>query len=190
MENKIDLRVLKTHNKITEALGSMMSVMTFDSITVYDLCARAGIRRATFYKHFNDKFDLLRKVVAVIIENINKKVISTIDFNNPVEYLINFTNEVIDYFDQRPAILKNLIESSAFPTLLDIIIQCTRQSLVNIFDQAKKQGVNIPISHNVIATFINSGIAGVLFEWLVNRDMSREELNQSLEHILKKFFVK
>ena len=189
METKIDLRVLKTHNKITEALGAMMTETTFDNITVYDLCARAGIRRATFYKHFEDKYDLLAKVVTVIIDNINKKVIASIRSNDTVKYLSLFSSEVIAYFEERPNILSNILDSSAFPTLYEIITNSTHKSLVDTFDSAKEHGAGLIAPTDVLATFINGGIAGILFNWFKTRSITRDELIASLEVILKKLFV-
>ncbi|MFQ9554532.1 MAG: TetR family transcriptional regulator [Oscillospiraceae bacterium] len=39
---------------------ALMAEETFDDITVNELCARALIRRPTFYSHFEDKYDFLR----------------------------------------------------------------------------------------------------------------------------------
>ncbi|MBO0778862.1 MAG: TetR/AcrR family transcriptional regulator [Ktedonobacteraceae bacterium] len=38
---------------------SLMTERDFESITVTDICERAMVHRTTFYKHFEDKYDLL-----------------------------------------------------------------------------------------------------------------------------------
>lgn len=48
MEKKTDLRVIKTCNKLGFALRDMLTERSFDDITVFDLCEKAGVRRATF----------------------------------------------------------------------------------------------------------------------------------------------
>lgn len=40
-------------------MGELLRELPFDAITVRELLARAGIGRATFYTHFQDKDDLL-----------------------------------------------------------------------------------------------------------------------------------
>ena len=60
MEKKKDLRVQKTYSALMAAFEALMAEETFDDITVNELCARALIRRPTFYSHFEDKYDFLR----------------------------------------------------------------------------------------------------------------------------------
>ena len=55
MEKKNDLRVQKTYRALMAAFEALMAEETFDDITVNELCARALIRRPTFYSHFEDK---------------------------------------------------------------------------------------------------------------------------------------
>ncbi|GHU78807.1 hypothetical protein FACS1894191_0250 [Clostridia bacterium] len=56
---KEDLRVLKTYKALTSALLTLLGHRCFGKITVYDLCGEALVSRASFYSHFNDKYDLL-----------------------------------------------------------------------------------------------------------------------------------
>ena len=55
---KLDPRARRTRERLGEALIALMHEKTFDSITVQDVLDRAGVARATFYAHFQDKNDL------------------------------------------------------------------------------------------------------------------------------------
>ena len=59
MKENIDIRVQKTYNMLVTAFLKMLEEKKYEEITINDLCKEAGIRRATFYQHFNDKFDFL-----------------------------------------------------------------------------------------------------------------------------------
>ena len=54
---KQDLRITKTYRALTEAFFELLSQKKFEDITVNEICNRAVVRRATFYKHFGDKFE-------------------------------------------------------------------------------------------------------------------------------------
>src|SRR5512142_1370901 len=54
-----DLRVQRTRKLIVEALIELTIEKGFAAVTVQDIVKRAGINRATFYRHYQDKFDLL-----------------------------------------------------------------------------------------------------------------------------------
>ena len=56
-----DLRVRRTHKLLWEALMTLMSEQEFEAISVKEICERAMVHRTTFYKHYEDKYDLLAR---------------------------------------------------------------------------------------------------------------------------------
>ena len=49
----------KTRGGLVNALCDLMSQKSLDDVTVTEICEKAVIRKATFYKHFGDKTELL-----------------------------------------------------------------------------------------------------------------------------------
>ena len=60
---KIDPRVRRTRQLLQNAMMQLMQEKSLESITVQDIAARAGVNRATFYAHFEDKNALLNHMV-------------------------------------------------------------------------------------------------------------------------------
>jgi AcrR family transcriptional regulator len=58
-EEKLDPRVRRTRGLILQAFSDLLALKSFDSISVQDVAERAQINRATFYKHYVDKYALL-----------------------------------------------------------------------------------------------------------------------------------
>lgn len=56
---KVDPRVKRTRELILRAFGELLGRKAFEAITVQDIADRATVNRATFYAHFQDKYDLL-----------------------------------------------------------------------------------------------------------------------------------
>ena len=63
-----DLRVKRTHKLLLEALLEQTVQKGFSALTVSDITKHAGINRATFYRHFKDKFDLLDSYAQAVYE--------------------------------------------------------------------------------------------------------------------------
>jgi AcrR family transcriptional regulator len=64
LEKRTDPRVQRTRDLIRHAFNDLLNEKAnFDDISVNDIAARAGINRATFYAHYEDKYDLLRHMV-------------------------------------------------------------------------------------------------------------------------------
>jgi AcrR family transcriptional regulator len=58
-EVKNDLRSKRTRRLLQQALTELMTQKGFSEISVQDITAKAEINRATFYAHFDDKYELL-----------------------------------------------------------------------------------------------------------------------------------
>jgi AcrR family transcriptional regulator len=56
-----DLRVRRTRKLLQEALIELTIEKGFSAVTVRDIAHRAMVNRATFYRHYQDKYDLLNK---------------------------------------------------------------------------------------------------------------------------------
>lgn len=70
MNEKIDLRIIKTKKVLFDALVTLMKKKNFDKIKISDICEVALINRSTFYAHYQDKYDLL----IALIEYLNKLI--------------------------------------------------------------------------------------------------------------------
>ncbi|HTK08369.1 MAG TPA: TetR/AcrR family transcriptional regulator [Ktedonobacteraceae bacterium] len=61
-EVQTDLRIRRTHKFLQEAMIELITEKGFDAITVGDIAERGMINRATFYRHYQDKYDLVARV--------------------------------------------------------------------------------------------------------------------------------
>jgi AcrR family transcriptional regulator len=55
---KPDRRILKTRDRLGDALIALIQEKPFDAIKIQEVLDRAGISRSTFYTHYRDKDDL------------------------------------------------------------------------------------------------------------------------------------
>lgn len=57
--NKSESKYFNTANRIDEAFISLLDKKDFESITVKEICQKAGVNRSTFYLHYDTTDDLL-----------------------------------------------------------------------------------------------------------------------------------
>ncbi|MDV0445775.1 hypothetical protein MmiAt1_13710 [Methanimicrococcus sp. At1] len=62
MEEKTDIRIIKTQRAIKNAFLELMEETGFSNMNVKQIIERAEINRSTFYIHYVDKFDLLNRI--------------------------------------------------------------------------------------------------------------------------------
>jgi AcrR family transcriptional regulator len=72
-QNLEDLRVRRTRKLLQKALLEVASEKGFAHVTVGDIAERAMVNRATFYRHYEDKYDLLRQYMEELSEMIDSQ---------------------------------------------------------------------------------------------------------------------
>ena len=81
-DEKLDPRAKRTRKMLDQAFVELLAEKGFDAIAVQDVTDRAGVNRATFYAHFQDKFALLDySIRASFREEIQKRLLSSCHFS-------------------------------------------------------------------------------------------------------------
>ena len=57
-----NIQYLRTDRAIQSAMLSLLARKPFEKITVQDILEETPVSRATFYKHFHDKFEIVEKI--------------------------------------------------------------------------------------------------------------------------------
>lgn len=70
----MDYRVRSTLNSIDNALVELLGEKAIAKITVKELCARAGINRATFYRHCRDVFSLMMDIEEALLAKLEEQL--------------------------------------------------------------------------------------------------------------------
>lgn len=79
---KLDPRVKRTRQMLDQAFLALLAEKGFDAISVQDVTTRAGVNRATFYAHFEDKFALLDYSIRESFrEEIKKRLLASCHFS-------------------------------------------------------------------------------------------------------------
>ena len=60
-----------TQRNIRESLIALLEHTKFDLITVNQIVEQAEVTRSTFYRYYEDKYDLLSEIEEMIVSHIN-----------------------------------------------------------------------------------------------------------------------
>lgn len=73
-KSKIDARIRHTIAWTYEAMIQLLKHRKYEDITVTDIIHKSGVSRATFYRHFKSKEDVVRVNVAIFFERFNEDI--------------------------------------------------------------------------------------------------------------------
>jgi AcrR family transcriptional regulator len=66
-----NVRYQFTEEIIEKAVFSLLKRRKYDSFTIKEICAEAGVNRSSFYAHFEDINDLMMKIESKLAKNID-----------------------------------------------------------------------------------------------------------------------
>ena len=173
---KIDLRVKRTDKLILDTFMNLLKEKSFDDIRISDICNGAMIHRTTFYKHFEDKYNLLSYALKNIINGFE---IKSLDFyNNTVsrKFYINLFKSFLQHIENNRKIylvgLRNLKSDFLINNFKRIIVTSIKYRL----EDNNKHGANFTIPIPVLAELYYATMIGLGIWWLQNdADISIDE---------------
>ena len=186
-EPSVNLTRSRTQKCIIDALANLMKEKSFDSLTVKDIAARAGINRTTFYRHFRDKFDIasviLDDIIEITIKNIGDPALifdqlssQNSDERNFTEWFIKnsiqSTCKVFDFLKENALLYRPLLGSSGsmwfYMKLRDSLAEKCLELIDKIKDKKKESPETYTVSHRTAAVSRASMFVGLASSWLDN----------------------
>ncbi len=167
MSGKEDLRVRRTKKALYDAFLDLLSEKPFDEITINELCDKAGIRRATFYKHYSDKFDFLTAYTGVLRDNFDRYMVKLGKPSLTSDYYIAYAKRIIHYIDENAAAIDNICKSNLFPSVLALIFEKNFHDTRERLRISVATGMDLPATIDTVAATCAGGVAACVYCWLV-----------------------
>lgn len=182
------MRIVKTKRDLRTALVTLLKEQPFEKISVSEICQTAMINRMTFYKHFDDKYDLLNHTLDAIVENIlqeNQNRFEVEHFgDDPVGFCTSLLVVVMDECLKWKDVLQSLIVNDS-GIVHDLLINSIRkdiEKLIRALDEISPAKYSVP----AIAAFIAGGASQLIYYWITHpNEYSKEQFVKSCITALK-----
>ena len=181
MAVKEDLRVKKTKKALYDAFMTLLTKKQFEEITVNELCDAAGVRRATFYKHYSDKYSFLTAYTRSLRDRFDNSVWNLGEPAPDKEYYIAYAKRIVGFVSENAKAIENVIQSDLFPALLAIIVEQNYKDTCEHLERSVAAGMPLYASVSSTAYMCAGGVANVIYYWL--RNGKQESANQIAEEI-------
>jgi AcrR family transcriptional regulator len=183
----MDLRIVKTYKALTDAFWQMLSEKKFEDITVNELCDRAVVRRATFYKHFADKYDFFAFVVRAKQAEFDSQIRQQTDNTRPQSFYLGIIQHVLSFLNSNQKLVETILESNMLPTVLDILSKQISIDIAQKLKEDAQNGVPHPASPQVMAQFFTGALLYTMMWWVRQKKIPETELMEELTSLLGAF---
>ncbi len=158
---KEDQRARLSAMLIYEGLAKLMKTKVYEDIKITEIVSAAGVGRATFYRNFDNKMDVLRYRSDEIFKGLLEHLIEyhkKTPVNRSSEFLIPF----LEYFDIHTDIVDLLIKANH----VDILVDSMNLLFKDMFEAYKTSTAHADDTWSYFIA-IRSGITiNILVQWV------------------------
>lgn len=154
----------RTVQHIIQVTYDLLNTHYFDMLTVQQLCAEAEINRSTFYRYFEDKYDLLYHLAQFIGQEFEKRKLRHNDETS--------LNSFAAYFEENKAIFKHVLSSERSVEVLNQLKRIHSKILreeARTDDDVLAQKIRESSQPEMFCDFISSGLIEILRNWTENK---------------------
>ncbi|PGL71308.1 TetR/AcrR family transcriptional regulator C-terminal domain-containing protein [Bacillus sp. AFS055030] len=189
IKNNLDPRVIRTRQLLQDALITLLSDKEFEAISVQDITKKANVNRATFYSHYEDKYQMVRQIVREKLVDLDKAM-KNVDFSmydqNPHsldEMTLQSYFHLFDHIEKNSYFYKVLLKRQGpniFRRKLYEVLSTTFETGF-AFIQPKKNKYLVP--EDLLVSYVSGATLSVISFWVEN-DMPYTKKHMA-EYLLK-----
>lgn len=178
--------IKKTNQEIlAESLKELLEIKSFEKITIQNITDNCQLTRATFYRHFKDKYDLMNWIYY-------HKIQSFLDENPDISSWKNLLNTVAFFLQENASFFRNIINFKGQNSFEEFLFDYSSTYCVNhILISTNKKSLSSQESISI--TIYIGGTIKAFFDWIKRDcDIPAEEIaktmSECMPHPLTKYF--
>lgn len=170
----MDRRIQYTKKVIKETCIELLSEKDITKVSVSELCKKADINRATFYRYYLDIFDLLSKIEDEFVEELKN---SYKGYNTKDNELYDYILALLKTCLNNKKLVKILFYSKSSISFLDAILE---DAYSRFKDKWQSEVSNLNEEEIEYATvYIFNGTLGIVNYWIQN------DFNEEIKSLAK-----
>ena len=181
--NFTDLRILKTQERLQNALLELLEEKELKAVTVKEICDKAGISRNAFYQHYGYKEDLYDQMVARATERIRESLapiipdVSHLRHDTVASYAKNIMDGISEVSELIYVMLKG-DDGKFLRQLTDLIFGQFLTDAISFFDVSDSKELRLYYE------FLAAGMAAFIIKWVLEKSLTEDEATALLAEIL------
>jgi AcrR family transcriptional regulator len=121
-KEKVDARIKYTREWTFEALTKLLEIKEYNDIKITEIIHKAGISRATFYRNFSNKDEIVITKVKMFFEDFYSHIIEYFLFNEPEDEIF-LIQSFFKRIDEEEKLVDTVIKTNLEYLMIDGIHQ-------------------------------------------------------------------
>ncbi len=181
--NFTDLRILKTQERLQNALLELLGEKELKAITVKEICEKAGISRNAFYQHYGYKEDVYDQMVAKATERIRNALAPVIPDETKFQQdtVRQYAKHIIEEISEVRELIYVMLKRDDGVFLRQLTDLIFGQNLTNALHFF---GIEVSEELRLYYEYHSAGMAAFIIRWVLNGDLTEEAAASLLVDIL------
>ncbi len=141
-QEKISAR--RTYTLLQQAFFKLLTEKPFEKITLKELCDTAMVPRSTFYRYFEDKYDLLGYCLQNFFENMDLDI--DVIYLKNLDSMKNYLAKTLNVLDTAHPQFSRIYRLNRDGVFMDLLRSLLIQVMAEKLKQAEKSGIHCRIS--------------------------------------------
>ena len=181
--NFTDLRILKTQERLQNALLELLKTRELKEITVKEICDLAGISRNAFYQHYGYKEDLYDQMVAKATEGIREALVPLVPDYSQVGHdtLTAYAKQVIEGISGVKELMQTMLKGDNgifLRQLTDLIYGQNLSQALPFYELEDSAELRL------FYEFVSAGEAAFIVKWVLSETLEKDKSISLLTNIL------
>lgn len=175
-----DLRVIRTRKMLRDAMIALAIQKGFSSITVNDIAELAMVNRATFYRHYQDKYDLVESYLDELYAELNSAPVPAASPREPNPGLVKLFKHIRD----NAPFYRAMLGPNGYSGFGERIRRLTEATLRARWQAAPQTAGRTQMPPPMLFSYLSHASYGALVWWLESGlNHSPEQMARWLHHL-------
>lgn len=181
--NFTDLRILKTQERLQNALLELLEEKELKAIKVKEICDKAGISRNAFYQHYGYKEDLFDQMVAHATERIRASLVPLVTDASQIgqETVVSYARHIITGITEVKDLIYVMIKSDDgkfLRQMTDLVFGQFLTSAIPFFQ------IEDSAELRLYYEFLSAGLSAFIIKWILDENITEDQAAELLAEIL------
>lgn len=185
----MDIRVERTYGMLVDAFEELSKEKPYQEISVSEICERSTVRRATFYRHFEDKQDFFRYYLTTFTDRFIATLAEGDELADLWEYASYMNVKFAEYAAISGPAQRHLLGHEITADMHDMIVAQVADGIIRrVRAYCEERGIQPAASPEFIGTFYGAGLVHMLRMWLFeDQPYTAKELERLTTGFLRRY---
>lgn len=161
-DEKSDRRIKYTKMVLKESFIKLLEKKDISQITIKEICENADVNRSTFYAHYSDQYDLMKKMQNELFDNIEMYLADYAQYDLAT-VPISMMERIFEYIQENARLCKLLLGERGDLNFQKRVFTLAYEK--NISDLTKGGAISKEDAEYIYA-FTLTGCVGIIQKWL------------------------